>query len=146
MYKEILVAVMASVLTAGLLWLFGALGKLPNVLFVPSGAVVSFDLDECPPVGWDEYRQAYGRFVRGIDKSGDGIDPGGVRTPGSLQDDEVRSHSHGTVIMIRDDLTDGVDSHTTRSGEHHNEERRTENEGGEESRPKNVALLYCEKQ
>ena len=146
MYREVLVAVTASMATAGMLWLIGALGQLPAAISAPSGAVVAFDLDECPTSGWDEYRQAYGRFVRGIDRSGDGIDPTGERNPGSLQADEIRSHSHPTTIMIADDSVDGVDSTRTRSGDHHNEERATDDTGGAESRPKNVALLYCEKQ
>nr|VFJ69801.1 MAG: hypothetical protein BECKFW1821C_GA0114237_10207 [Candidatus Kentron sp. FW] len=34
------------------------------------GSVVAFDAQECPS-GWSEYAQAYGRFVRGIDKIGE---------------------------------------------------------------------------
>src|SRR5215471_8524467 len=33
------------------------------------GAVMSFNRDSCP-AGWKEYSPAYGRFIRGIDKSG----------------------------------------------------------------------------
>ena len=36
---------------------------------VPSGMVAAFNLTACPS-GWTEYTPAYGRFIRGIDKSG----------------------------------------------------------------------------
>lgn len=46
---------------------------------VPVGAVMAFNLSACP-TGWSEYAPAYGRFIRGIDKSGANIDPLGQRT------------------------------------------------------------------
>ena len=144
--REIAVAVTASLATALMLWIVGAIGHLPAVVSVPSGAVIAFNADACPARGWREYQQAYGRFVRGIDKSGDEIDPDGERRPGSIQSDALKSHSHTTVIMIGDARIDGVDSTTTESGDHHNQERPTGLTGGEEGRPKNVALLYCERQ
>lgn len=112
---------------------------------VPPGAVLSFNLEECPGPDWKEFKLGYGRFVRGIDRSGDNIDPSGPRTPGSLQSDEMKSHTHTTTIMVADPNVDGVDSTTRRSGDHHNQKRPTEHAGGIESRPKNVALLYCER-
>lgn len=57
---------------------------------IPVGAVMAFDLKVCPP-GWSEYKPAYGRFVRGIDRSGTKEDPEGQRAAGSLQDDGIRN-------------------------------------------------------
>ena len=37
---------------------------------IPSGAVMAFNQNSCP-FGWLEYKAAYGRFIRGIDKSGE---------------------------------------------------------------------------
>ena len=146
MMKEVIAAVLAALLTSAAFWLVTSVGQLPAVYRVPSGAVVAFDLDECPTSsGWEEYRQAYGRFVRGIDRSMEDIDPAGERVPGSIQTDHLASHSHETIIMVRDDNIDGVDSTTRRSGDHHNQALRTGVTGGDENRPKNVALLYCEK-
>ncbi len=61
---------------------------------VPSGAVMAFNLSACP-TGWSEYAPAYGRFIRGIDKSGTNIDPSGQRSPGDVQADDFKTHSHG---------------------------------------------------
>ncbi|MCC6620921.1 MAG: hypothetical protein IT385_06685 [Deltaproteobacteria bacterium] len=111
---------------------------------VPSGAVIPFDLDACPP-GWTEYAPAYGRFVRGVDRSGTSRDPDGERDVGSTQDDLLKSHTHQYTYMQSDNSVDGVDSATQYSGEHHNEQGQTGATGGAETRPKNVALLFCRK-
>ncbi|NRF25901.1 hypothetical protein HRJ45_12400 [Vibrio coralliilyticus] len=146
MIREVSVALISSLLTAVLLWAVGWIGKIPSVISVPSGAVVAFNLESCPPDGgWREYKAAYGRFIRGIDRSKDYIDPAGERTIGSFQEDAIKSHSHTTTIMIGDNNIDGVDSTTRRSGDHHNQNRSTGRFGVDETRPKNVALLYCEK-
>ena len=42
---------------------------------VPRGAVVAFNLDNCPE-GWDDFPLAYGRFIRGIDKGAKKIGSG----------------------------------------------------------------------
>jgi len=47
-------------------------GKYVSKL-VPTGFVGSFALSTCP-TGWSEYTAAYGKFIRGIDKSGTNID------------------------------------------------------------------------
>ncbi len=35
---------------------------------LPARSVVPFELMSCP-VGWEEYKEAYGRFIRGIDRT-----------------------------------------------------------------------------
>lgn len=143
MQKEIVTAVIASLTTALILWAVGLVGQLPANINVPKGAVVAFDLERCPDTGWDEYKLAHGRFIRGIDRSGNAIDPDGERKAGSLQEDAFESHSHTTVQLIGDNNIDGVDSTARNSGEHHNQSRHTGKTGTTETRPKNVALLYC---
>jgi hypothetical protein len=56
----------------------------------PAGAVIAFNLPACP-AGWSEYTPAYGRFIRGIDKSGGNIDPNGQRSSGNVQEDAIRN-------------------------------------------------------
>lgn len=145
MAKEVVVGVLAALVTAAAFWILGLIGKIPDVISVPSGAVVAFNAKSCPDSGWREYKAVYGRFIRGIDRSSDSIDPQGERTPGSLQGAEIQAHTHGYVWMKGDNNVDGVDSATTGSGEHHNESNTTLPSGGKETRPKNVALLFCEK-
>ncbi|AOV62395.1 hypothetical protein CC030809_00211 [Synechococcus phage S-CAM7] len=83
-----------------------------------------------------------GEFVRGWD-NGRGVDTG--RALGSTQDDEFKEHQHTidgyllqdganysqAKIIADDDRTDSAISKTTN------------NEGGTETRPRNVALMYC---
>lgn len=110
----------------------------------PAGAVVSFALEECPE-GWTPYAPLSGRFVRGKCITGQPCnDPSGVRAVGNVQADDFKSHSHslrarhgaanwnGGSIRATDEGGYIVDSHTYASG-------------GDETRPKNVALLYCRK-
>jgi microcystin-dependent protein len=81
-----------------------------------------------------------GLFVRGWDHN-KGIDAG--RVFGKTQEDMLASHTHTTIQMIGDNSVDGVDSTTTASGDHHNQTRNTGATGGTETRPKNIALIYC---
>jgi hypothetical protein len=63
---------------------------------VPTGAIAAFASASCPS-GWTEYTAARGRFLRGID-NGAGNDPSGTRTPGNVQTDDLKSHSHSILL------------------------------------------------
>ena len=65
-------------------------GTTQTTAAMPAGAVIAFNLPACP-AGWSEYTPAYGRFIRGIDKSGSKIDPDGQRKPESYQEDAIRN-------------------------------------------------------
>ena len=122
---------------------------------VPAGAVMAFNLNSCPS-GWSEYTPAYGRFIRGIDKSGAAIDSDGQRSTGNIQTESQKAlminfragigrsgyntwHTQpldgteiGTAGLVYDangDRFKGIYIKSTT----------------DETRPKNVALLYCEK-
>jgi hypothetical protein len=105
-------------------------------------AVVSFRAEECPS-GWEEYIPARGRFVRGLDKGGK-IDPDGKRQFDVVQEDEFREHAH-TYHEFRHQVGTGAgpfrDGLTANAG--NRPAIKTTPEGGKETRPKNVALLYC---
>lgn len=138
--KEIALSVATTLAIMIVLWILGFLGRLPEEFVIPKNAVLAFESKECPN-GWKEYKPAYGRFIRGIDRSGDLIDPQSERKPGSLQDDMFEAHRHEF---------DGATSYDAGSGAHERAKasgtsKQTKSTGGEETRPKNVALLYCVK-
>jgi hypothetical protein len=113
--------------------------------FVPSGAVMAFNLGACPS-GWiasdgtSGTRDTRGLFVRGLDTGGT-YDPG--RVLGSYQNQQLQDHTHGTLIPDGTVAASGgainagaisADTGIPDSGIH-----------GSETRPVNVALLYCQK-
>lgn len=127
---------------------------LSSASTVPTGAVMAFDLTSCP-TGWSEYTPARGRFLRGID-NGAGNDPSGNRTPGDIQADMLASHTH-TAYASNNDRNDAAtqgwpvnNAHNTfrtsdRPRENAVDSQAISQTGGAETRPKNVAVLYCRK-
>ncbi len=114
---------------------------------LPHGAVIAFNRDTCPS-GWREYTPAYGRFIRGIDRSGDNIDPHprGERKPGSIQEDDLGSHFHSRPNDVHSGYQDGrAWIASAKHFSYANGNPFTGETGGRETRPVNVALLYCEK-
>lgn len=144
-----------------------------------TGMIAAFEATSCP-AGWSEYVPARGRFLRGIDITG-AFDPDGVRTPGSIQGDELRSHLHAVDPPSATTSTDGWHTHSTTIGTtddnnlphvfaglqlgnngpfsnvtigtsgagNHNHTVdigafNSSNTGGAETRPKNVAVIFCE--
>ncbi len=125
--------------------------EVSEYYYTPPKAVVAFAASSCP-VGWSEYEPAYGRFVRGIDRSGK-IDPDGELQYGDLREDTIRSHAHlvgpleggksveGNGDKDRINYDDGPPwaNRTVRLT------ATTCEECGNETRPKSVSLLYCVK-
>jgi phage-related tail fiber protein len=119
---------------------------------MPAGAIMAF-YRSTAPTGWLECNgqsaasypnlvalgitnvpDLRGQFVRGWD-NGKGIDPG--RTLASLQADEFKSHSHSTYSRASSysgavGVSDGILGSSN-----------TGSTGGTETRPKNIALMYC---
>lgn len=138
-----------------LLWLDKYIQQKINSDVVPINAVVAFNSKKCPEdLGWEEYTAAYGRFVRGIDNGTPTIDPDKKRSPGHIQVDQVQTHVHRITPQI-------VQSHSFtpsasefyaptigKSSDNNNFPDSTpplKSNTGSETRPKNVALLFCEK-
>ena len=111
-------------------------------------AVVAFESEECPS-GWVEYAPAFGRFIRGIDRGADPVDPAGLREPGSLQDDQYRSHSHSLSRYANHSPNRvgraGYDRFNAPKVQQ-SETTNTAASGGPETRPANVALLFCRRE
>jgi len=152
-----------SVQTSGPSLQFYAPEVVDDYLSTPSGSVLAFTTNSCPQ-GWSEYRPAYGRFIRGLDKSGQNADPDGLRKIGSLQDPatalpKVQFTGVTTTNGEHYHANAGQNPFRTSYGNNDNRESRNNtgtdgthshkiviNGGGDvETRPKNVALLYCEK-
>lgn len=114
---------------------------------IPTGAIMAFDLTSCP-TGWSEYLPARGRFLRGID-NGAGNDPDGTRAPGAVQADDFKSHTHSPNGRFASNYNvhDGdLDGSTVATGYDKTTITGTlSNTGGTETRPKNVAVMYCRK-
>lgn len=128
---------------------------------VPTGAVMAFDLAACP-AGWSEYTPARGRFLRGID-NGAGNDPSGTRAVGNVQADamqqitgQFRARGNTTLDDTRSGAFSGSSSGASVNwlgaspslsqflidfNSANSPGARTANE----TRPKNVAVLYCRK-
>lgn len=147
-------------------------GTTQTTAALPTGAVVAFNLEACP-AGWTEYTPAYGRFIRGIDKGGDRAkgDPDGQRHPGSVQGDAIRNitgsltgvdgasnqswpwgfrpGSSGAFSVPRGygvyNKYNGDYFPPNGSGQTANFNASTVVPTADEDRPKNTALLYCEK-
>ncbi|EKO3419709.1 hypothetical protein NXE12_000057 [Vibrio fluvialis] len=115
----------------------------------PPKSVLAFASKTCPE-GWQEYAPAYGRFVRGIDKSENKVDPAGLREPGDTQDESFLHHSHtyGDIYWSEawGSISGGLYGNKgdqDRDNRGYEMTRRTTEVGGDETRPDNVALLYC---
>jgi hypothetical protein len=122
---------------------------------VPTGAVMAF-YRSTPPTGWLECNgqsaAAYpnlvaigvittpdlrGFFVRGWDNSR-GVDPG--RALGTAQEDAFEAHVHG--YFAAQGISSGP-SPAFVGGNFGNSVPSTTSVGGTETRPKNIALMYC---
>lgn len=110
---------------------------------IPTGAVMAFNLATCP-TGWSEYTPARGRFIRGID-NGAGNDPDGTRTLGGVQGDDTRAIPD-VMLWYGGEWSGGFSGGGIYYGRGSTQSRPAGWPTGPETRPKNVALLYCQKQ
>ncbi len=84
-----------------------------------------------------------GEFVRGWPGS-KGVDVG--RAFGSLQMDDFKDHKHvqiGYQNTYNNGLSGSINIHSTTGGQLNSGPLSTESTGGAETRPRNIALLYC---
>ena len=112
------------------------------------GLVVAFAASTCP-APWIVYQPAQGRFIRGLDPSGANDPDGGLRSFGSVQTDGIANHTHTMGVSGADSttMTPGTQRLPNfvndRFGQGGKKETDPNTNGITETRPKNVALLYC---
>ena len=145
MLKTIIVGIVTAVAVSLIFYLTQEARSVQ--IGIPKGAVIAFNSNSCPDeVNWREYENAYGRFIRGLDKSGELIDPESGRGLGSLQEDSFTKHRHGLKVAYHGAReVEGWSLTNNRPTTGFETPHMNNEEGGSETRPKNVALLYCEK-
>ena len=123
---------------------------------VPDGAIMAFALTSCP-TGWiaadgtSGTPDSRGQFLRGINdfasaagtRSDGSQDPDGLHAVGAFQGDQLRSHNHQHKMVDHGfgDIGLGTNARGLDTGPHR--WYTTNNPGGNETRPKNVGVLYC---
>lgn len=122
-------------------------GWRPMGVGIPAGTISAFASTTCP-TGWSEYTAARGRFLRGID-NGAGNDPTGTRAPGATQADDFKSHTHNVQNTGPNNGYTGFDSDGTGTGFQpgdawYHSGITIAATGGAETRPKNVAVTFCQ--
>lgn len=116
---------------------------------IPSGAIMPFFLPSCPS-GWlladgtNGTPDLRGAFIRGIFGGQNGRDPDGNRALGSFQSEDFKSHTHRyRVPNAQNNIQSEANSFVWRNSIKGVLD--TSATGGPETRPDNVALLYCQK-
>ena len=114
----------------------------------PSGAIMAFNLASCP-TGWSAADGTGGNpdlrweFIRGLD-DGRWVDAG--RVLASAQWDDVEPHSHPLSLVTNSSWTAGSGGQARAADQFWNPaapDTNTYNSTGVETRPRNVAFLYC---
>ncbi len=108
---------------------------------IPAGTISAFASTTCP-TGWSEYTPARGRFLRGID-NGAGNDPDGTRAPGSIQQDDIKALPQ-VWLWQGSETFDGYGPGASYHGRGSTQAQPTSWPTGLETRPKNVAVTYCQ--
>lgn len=90
------------------------------------------------PAGFFRLPESRGEFLRGWDH-GRGVDAG--RIPGSWQNDQLKSHNHGATL--REAAAGGGFTTIYFNGTQTNSTSYIQAEGGVETRPRNLAVVWC---
>lgn len=168
--QKIFVGVISALGVALLLLLAGYIAKIPSRILIPKGAIVAFNSETCPEGDtWVVFRHGEGQFLRGIDTSTPKRDKN-YRLPGSIQPYStaapknglrlVESGQHSHRVLAETDAsraagdsddntntmasqwgTKGTEVNTNEQGNH----RHDFSGWDTETRPTNVAVIFCEK-
>lgn len=154
--REVIVAVLSSVITAGVLWGVAQAGgfvKRIAIPKVPGGAVLAFD-GQCPNAneGWKPYAKAEGRFILGV---GTGplngqvhIEQLGGAEEVQLMATHLPGHSHD-VLLSSDTEGGGSGIRGANNNSNGAQSRKRAVSEGEASPHNNmppfVALTFCQK-
>lgn len=88
--------------------------------------------------GFFRLPESRGEFLRGWDH-GRGVDAG--RVPGSWQNDQFKVHNHG--VTVREAAAGGGFTTIYPNGTQTNSSSFIQSEGGTETRPRNLAVMWC---
>ncbi|WP_236381929.1 phage tail protein [Pseudomonas marginalis] len=88
--------------------------------------------------GFFRLPESRGEFLRGWDH-GRGVDAG--RVPGSWQSDQFKAHNHG--VTVREAAAGGGFTTIYPNGTQTNSSTYIQSEGGTETRPRNLAVMWC---
>ena len=126
-----------------------------NNSLVPAGAIMAFGMNSVP-TGWLECNgqsttgytalaalvganvpDLRGYFVRGTGTNSDGTVSGAF---GVKQADDLKSHNHNISVL---GIVGGTNPGVTDAGQNSTQSYATTSTGGTETRPRNIAMLYC---
>ncbi|MEL4894842.1 phage tail protein [Crocosphaera sp. Alani8] len=155
-WTQVFTIVVAGVLTSGVIYAIRE-SKIIHKVNIPEGAILPFDLEECPET-WSPFDKVEGRFILGYGDSDDNLTPrnnlgeiGGVEKH-QLTTSEIPSHSHSYYDYHYSDSATGSDDYETPSGDGQGNitgnKRVTSSQGGgaaHENMPPYIVLLYCRK-
>ncbi|KZN64419.1 hypothetical protein [Pseudoalteromonas luteoviolacea] len=156
--KEEVSVVKTGVMTALILAALGGVDvfitNFYTHLYIPKNAVMAFNMNNECPRGWDIWKQAEGRFLRGIEAK-QNLDPD-KRTAGSQQDEEVKNHNHYFPNHYSNEGARSAGNEVYGAMPHRGDKQHltaqrdwkiSDNHTlGLETRPDNVAVLFCIKQ
>jgi hypothetical protein len=124
-------------------------GRVNSITSTPTWAIMAFNLTTCPDT-WTEYLPARWRFLRWIDSTWVNDS---VRALWNLQADDLETHKHiwgwagvnnsASYWVATTAPTGNINLQNGTSASYH---AYTSNIWWTETRPKNVAVLYCVKQ
>ena len=150
--KQILVQIVISIasllIVAVVAWAVPKISIIFSGIFVPEGAVVAFVEESCPE-GWKEYRNARGRFLRGV-SAPDKIEELGGNDTVTLGPDHLPRHRHSIHDTDHSETPGDPDTSDDEYGKYLENKGETGYAGKENPAPIDivpnyVAVLYCRK-
>lgn len=145
---QIAISVVSLLIVAVVVWTVPRISSIFSGVFVPKGAIVAFTEESCPE-GWEEYRNAKGRFLRGVSES-DKIEKLGGTDTVTLEEDHLPRHRHRVHDTDHTATPGHPDDGSMEYGRYYKNRSYTDFAGQEDPTPidtvpQYVGVLYCQK-